>query len=149
MRLRIYVRNSTVAVETPAAAISKIDQSITASIVNNNLPTTIMEENKQPLQSPQIIMVERPNFHRKHNLIEQQRTTRPIQQEDLFSSTETTNTNNNRRSNNEGNGGFPAILTLEEDGKLKRLLVYNTRQLQEAINEATKRNNKVKQIQGI
>ncbi|KAI1714021.1 ephrin domain-containing protein [Ditylenchus destructor] len=47
----------------------------------------------------------------------------------------------------ESEAGFPAILTLEENGRKKRILVYNQRQLEQEINYANERNSRIHQVE--
>lgn len=56
--------------------------------------------------------------------------------------------NNNNNEVNDISEVFPAILTLEDRGKLKKILIHNSKQLQDEINYARELNLRVQKIQG-
>lgn len=49
---------------------------------------------------------------------------------------------------NSNEDGFPAILTLEDHGKFKNILVHNSKQLHDEINRARESKLRVEKIQG-
>lgn len=58
------------------------------------------------------------------------------------------NKNNNNNDIDNTSEIFPAVLTLEDHGKLKKILIHNSKQLQNEINQARESNLHIQKIQG-